>query len=252
MGRQHPRHHHHSSEGELLPAEWDRKQRQAHRDRILDAAPRLSDRGDPRGGSGAAHRAAGAQPELDARSRPKDPAHVLRVPARSAGRAGRRAEPFARHKSFPARSGRLVRATLRSYPRRSEDHLSRIQADHAETGKTAAGEMRAFLRLHRAAGLPVARRATAVSAGVPRQARLRRERYQLFGVFVVCAVVYVVLADNPDSFLKPDIVPSATAEMTGENMNRASIVLRDEGRHTGADRLDTPRYIIVSPVLAHL
>jgi len=47
-------------------------------------------------------------------------------------------------------------------------------------------------------------------------------------VFVIGAVVDVMFTHYSDAFLKPDILPSATAEMARKNVNRTRILCRQE------------------------
>jgi hypothetical protein len=55
-------------------------------------------------------------------------------------------ESPARHQSVPPRSGRLVRAAVRSHARRRGDALSRVPLEDAEAGEAEAG-VRALLQL---------------------------------------------------------------------------------------------------------
>ena len=55
---------------------------------------------------------------------------------------------------------------------------------------------------------------------------LMRERYKLLSVFVIGSVVGVGVPHDSDAFLKPDIFPSAAAEMAGKNVRDGFLVLR--------------------------
>src|SRR5438094_8998612 len=57
---------------------------------------------------------------------------------------------------------------------------------------------------------------------------------------------------HADAFLKPDIFPSAAAEMVRKNMNGVPILRWQERGYALAGRLDAPRNIAVSPLSACL
>lgn len=77
------------------------------------------------------------------------------------------------------------------------------------------------------AGIWVARRFEIRRSGATKaREKLRRERYKLLVVLIIRSIVYVMFGDDADSRLKPHVVRPATAEMTGENMNRACILPR--------------------------
>ena len=62
----------------------------------------------------------------------------------------------------------------------------------------------------------------------------------------------VMFSHDADALLKPDILPSAAAEMAGKNVNGTCILRGQERTHTFAGRLDLPANIIVPPLAAHL
>jgi hypothetical protein len=55
-----------------------------------------------------------------------------------------------------------------------------------------------------------------------------------------------------DAFLKPDILPPATAKMTGKNVNGSSIFRGQEQAHTLTGRLDPPGNLVVAPLATNL
>src|SRR5712691_3713135 len=84
------------------------------------------------------------------------------------------------------------------------------------------------------------------------QTGLTPKGQELLGVFVIGAVVDVMFTHYSDAFLKPDILPSAAAEMDRKNVSGTRIPRRQERVRTLAGRLDPPGNIIVPPRVARL